>query len=78
MILKNKIISYADNRTLYAEVASPSERTNVTNSLNRDLAKIQSWSSTWGMKLNPRKTGDAELRRHWLTPTMKYRFFLCK
>ena len=22
--------------------------------------------------------GDAELRRHWLTPTMKYRFILCK
>ena len=31
--LKNKIISYADDTTLYAEVASPSERTNVVNSL---------------------------------------------
>ena len=22
--------------------------------------------------------GDAELRRHWLTPTMKYKLILCK
>ena len=35
--LENKIISYADNTILYAEVASPSERINVANSLNRLL-----------------------------------------
>ena len=44
--LENNIISYRDDTTLYAEVASLSERTNVANSLNRDLAKIQSWCST--------------------------------
>ena len=49
--LENKLISYADDTTLYAEIASPSEHTNVANSLNRDLAKIQSWFFTWGMKL---------------------------
>ena len=38
--LENKIISYADDTTFYAEVASPSDCTNVANSLNRDLAKI--------------------------------------
>ena len=54
--LENKTISYADDTTLYAEIASLSERTNVANSLNKDLAKIQSWCSTWGMKLNHRKT----------------------
>ena len=54
--LENIIISYADNTTLYAEVASPSEHTNVVNSLHRGLTKIQSWCSTWGMKLNPHKT----------------------
>ena len=36
--LGNKLISYADDTTLYAVVASPSECTNVANS----LAKIQS------------------------------------
>ena len=49
--LENKIISYADDTILYAEVASPSEHTNIASSLNRNLTKIQSWSSTWGMKL---------------------------
>ena len=32
--LENKIILYADDATLHAEVASPSERTNVASSLN--------------------------------------------
>ena len=50
--LENKMISYADDTTLYAEIASPSDRINVFNSLNRDFAKIQ----LWGMKLNSRKT----------------------
>ena len=42
---------YADNTTLYAETASPSDHINLSNSLNRDLFKIQSWSSKWQMKL---------------------------
>ena len=54
--LENKVILYADDTTLYAEVASPSGRINVANSLNRDLFKIQLWFSIWGMKLNSRKT----------------------
>ena len=29
--LENKIISYADNTTLYAEIVSPSEHTNIAN-----------------------------------------------
>ena len=39
--LENKIISYADDTTLYAEVASPSDQVNVANSINRDFVKIQ-------------------------------------
>ena len=58
--LENKIISYADDTTLYA---SPSERTNVDNYLNRDLAKIKSWCFTWGMKLNSCKTHLITLSR---------------
>ena len=54
--LENKIISYADDTTLYAEVNSPCDRNIVADSLNRDLRNIQSWCSTWGMKLNPSKT----------------------
>ena len=54
--LENKIVSYADDTTLYGEVKSPSLRTSVADSLNRDLSKIQSWCINWGMKLNPKKT----------------------
>ena len=50
MILKIKLFYFTDDTTLYAEVASPSEYTNVANSTNSELDKIQSFS-TWGMKL---------------------------
>ena len=54
--LENKIVSYADDTTLFARISNPSERISVARSLNRDLAKIQSWCELWGMKLNPKKT----------------------
>ena len=50
--LKNKIVLYADDTTLYAEVASPSDHINFAISLNRDLFKIQSCCSMWKIKLN--------------------------
>ena len=61
--LENKILSYADDKTLYAEVASPPQPTNVANSLNSYLVKIQSWCSPWGMKLNARKTHSITITR---------------
>ena len=39
--LENKIISPADDITLYAKVPSPYDCTNVVNSLNRNQLKIQ-------------------------------------
>ena len=42
---------------------SPAEIQLVCESLNRDLAKISSWCSTWGMKLNPRKTQSMIISR---------------
>ena len=51
-----KIISYADDTTLYAEVTSPFDFINAANSLNRDLVKIQLKCSTWRMKLINLKT----------------------
>ena len=58
MIFRKKIkkVTYADDSTLYAVVVSLSDRINVANSLNRDLAKIQSWCSTWRIKFIPCKT----------------------
>ena len=43
--LENKIILYANDTTLYAEVALPSDCVNVANSLNKDSLKILSWCS---------------------------------
>ena len=40
--LENKIVSYADDTTLFARISNPSEHISVARYLNRDLAKIQS------------------------------------
>ena len=53
-----------ETRLLYTEVASPSKRKKFAYSLNRDLAKIQSCCSTWGMKLNPCKTHSITISRY--------------
>ena len=54
--LENKLVAYADDATLLAVVPSPDMRPSVSESLNRDLAKINEWCKWWGMKMNPRKT----------------------
>ena len=54
--LENLLVAYADDATLIAVVPSSAERHLVSESLNRDLAKISAWCSLWGMKLNPSKT----------------------
>ena len=56
MNLENKLISYADDTTLYSLINSPNDRVMVADSLNRDLHKIYIWCQIWGMKLNPSKT----------------------
>ena len=53
---ENKIASNVDDTTLFARISNANERIIVARSLNRDLAKIQSWCELWGMKLNPKKT----------------------
>ena len=52
---QNKIVSYSDDIPLYSEISTPSDRVKFADSLNRDLLRIQTWCSTWGMKLNPNK-----------------------
>ena len=61
--LENSLISYADDVTLLAIIPSPHDRDRVAASLNRDLHRIQSWSSLWGMKLNPSKTQSMIISR---------------
>ena len=52
---ENKVVSYADDTTLFAHISDDNEHINIARSLNRDLAKIQSLCELWGMKLNPKK-----------------------
>ena len=54
--LENKLVSYADDATLLARIPSPNMRSDVTESLNRDLSKISTLCNLWGMRLNPSKT----------------------
>ena len=54
--MDNMLVSYADDATLLARIPSPNMRSDVTESLNRDLSKISTWCNLWGMRLNPNKT----------------------
>ena len=54
--LKNKLVQYADDSTLMCSVRSPDDRVAASDSLCRDLSKIQQWCKQWGMKLNAKKT----------------------
>ena len=46
--LKNNMIAYADDSTLYATIKSPSDRFAVADSLNLELKKIESLYDSWG------------------------------
>ena len=54
--LKNMLVSYADDTTLLARIPSPNMRSDVAESLNRDLSKISTWCNLWVMRLNPNRT----------------------
>ena len=54
-ILENKPIGYADDSNLMAVVPSPGARVTLTESLNRDLVRVNAWCDLWGMKLNASK-----------------------
>ena len=53
--LANMLVSYADDATLLARIPSPNMRSDVTESLNRDLSKISTWCNLWGMMLYPKQ-----------------------
>ena len=61
--LENMLVAYADDATLLAVVPSPDMRSVISDSLNRDLAKISEWCKLWGMKMNPNKTQSMIVRR---------------
>ena len=54
--LENMLVSYADDATLLEHIPSSNTRSDVTESLNRDLSKISTWCNLWGIRLKPNKT----------------------
>ena len=40
---------------LLVRIPSPNMKSDVSESLNRDLSKISTWCNLWGMRLNPNK-----------------------
>ena len=61
--LENKLVQYADDSTLMCSVRSPDDRVAASDSLCRDLRKIQQWCKRWGMKLNAKKTKNLIVSR---------------
>ena len=62
-ILENKLIGYADDRTLMAVVPSPGVRVALAESLIRDLGRVSEWCDLCGMKLNASKTKTMRVSR---------------
>ena len=54
-ILKNDLVCYADDSTLFSSVPTLRDRVSVVASLNSDLDWIGDWCLRWGMLVNPSK-----------------------
>ena len=63
--LEDLLVVYADDAALIVVVPSlpESDLTSISESLNRDLAKISAWCSLWVMKLKPSKTQNMIVSR---------------
>ena len=61
--LENELVAYADDATLIAVIPSSDQRLLVSESLNRDLTRINEWCRLWGMKLNSKKTQSMIISR---------------
>ena len=59
----NKLYGYADDSSLVAVVPSPAERVAVTESVNRDLNRVNVWCDQSVIKLNASKTKTMTVSR---------------
>ena len=55
-IVGNHIVSYTDDTTVNAVIPRPLLRLQVMESLNQDLATINSWYLMWHVRLKSKKT----------------------
>ena len=61
--LENQLVAYADDATLYAPITSRFDRVSTASSLNRDIARLESWCACWGMRINPGKSQSMTVSR---------------
>ena len=54
--LENMFVSYANEATLLVHIPFANMKSDVTESLNRDLSKIITWCNLWSTRLNLSKT----------------------
>ena len=54
-IVGNHIAGYVDDTTIYAVIPRPLLRPQMMESLNQDMAAINSWYLKWHMRPNPNK-----------------------
>ena len=62
-VVKNEVVMFADDTTLFSVVDSKSSRADVANSLNEDLREIEKWAETWFVKFNATKTQSLLISR---------------
>ena len=55
-LLKNVLVGYTDDSTLFYKIPHPRDKASVAASLNDDLTMISDCSSKWGMLVNPSKS----------------------
>ena len=56
-------MGYANDTTIHAIIPGPLSRPQVMESLDQDLATINSWRLKWHTRLNPKKTKSMVLSR---------------
>lgn len=64
LTLKNEVIMFADDTTLFSIVDSKDDRGNVAKSLNEDLVQVERWAKKWFVTFNASKTQSLIISRH--------------
>src|SRR6185295_303054 len=54
--VSNKSLLFADDTSLFANIASKAPRQPAAQSLERDLQNLSDWADTWQVRFNPSKT----------------------
>ena len=62
-VLKNEVIMFADDTTLFSVVDAKRDRDAIANSLNEDLLEVERWAKKWFVTFNASKTQSLIISR---------------